>query len=98
MGIYMALNDSSRIIYYLKKEVTYFIEMSLSGHSITFQVLNEPWTFEEINKSGWEFKPISNKEFNEYVLPIKGIIDYDLLNLEKKKLKKVKDFSTLVDR
>lgn len=98
MGIYMATDELSRIIYYLKNNKTYFIEMSLNGGSVTFQALNEKWTFEEIKKSGWEFESISNKEFEEYVKPIKGIIDYDLLKLKKKKLKNDDEFDILNER
>lgn len=84
MGIYRTENEESVIVYYLKQDKTYFIEMKKDGHAITFQVAEKVLKKKDLDNSGWTFESISHDEFEDYVREFKYVIDYDLLKLRKK--------------
>lgn len=88
MGIFMATQGFSNLIYYIKKQTTYIIETTVNGEPLAFQILNEKVEVDDLKNSGLSFNPISNKEFEEYLVKFKGVIDYDLLGLKVKKFAK----------
>lgn len=89
MGIFKARNEEREIFYYLKRDVTLFIDIEHGG-TVTFQVLNHATDKSQLDASGWNFEPISNVEFEDVLGRVK-----ELTRLGDLGISESNDFNTL---